>query len=233
VHDEEAQQQKAGMQTLFTRIAARYDLVNTLISLGQDQDWRNEALSMANVPPTGKLLDVATGTGCIALTARRRYPELHVTGVDLTPAMVVLAQHKKDGDSAAWSISDGLALPFPDDTFDAVISGFMMRNVPDVAQAFVEQRRVVRPGGRVVCLEITWPANPLMSLLFKGYFFGWASLVGYLVSGNVEAYRYLPRSVKGFVSPEIMVKQMQDVGLKEVTRHLRMLGTTAIYVGVK
>ena len=233
MHDEEAQQQKAGMQALFTKIAARYDLVNTLISLGQDQSWRSEALRMAEVPPAGKLLDVATGTGCIALTARRRYPGLHVTGVDLTPAMVVLAKHKKDGGSAAWGISDGLALSFPDNTFDAVISGFMMRNVPDVTQAFAEQRRVVRPGGRVVCLEITWPTNPLMSLLFKGYFFGWASLVGYLISGNAEAYRYLPRSVKGFVRPEIMVKRMQDVGFKEVTRHLRMLGTTAIYVGVK
>ena len=235
----DAQRQKTAIRELFTRIAARYDRVNRLLSLGQDQHWRKEALALAltTLPPDGTLLDVATGTGDVALLARQLYPGRRIVGVDLTPAMVALARQKSagaEGDTQPqWSVGDGLALPFPDNACDAVISAFMLRNVPDVTLAFAEQTRVVRHGGRVVCLEMTWPRRFPMSWLFKGYFFGWAQLVGRALSGDREAYAYLPRSVRGFSSPETVAQRMRDVGLKDVSWRLRMWGTVAIYAGRK
>ncbi len=228
-----AQQQKTAIRGLFTHIAAQYDLVNRVISLGQDQRWRKAALALAALPPGGRLLDVATGTGDVALSALRQYPGRRIVGMDLTPAMVRLAQEKAAGQPVSWGISDGLALPFPANTFDAVISAFMLRNVPDVTRALAEQLRVARPGGRVICLELTWPTRWPMSWLFNWYFFGWTPLVGSALSGDVAAYRYLPRSVVGFIAPETLAEIMRSVGLTAVSWQTQMLGTVAIHVGQK
>ena len=233
--EESSRQQKRHIRSLFTRIARRYDHVNRVISLGQDQRWRRQAVALLDLPPDGILLDVATGTGDVALIAHERYPSAHIVGVDLTPAMVRQAARKSEmgAEQLRWALSDGLSLAFPDDTFDAVISAFMIRNVPDIAQAFVEQRRVVSPGGRIVCLEMTWPSRFPMSWLFPLYFFGWAALIGHLLSGDREAYQYLPRSVRQFLAPEAVVATMRSVGLREVKCSMRMGGTVAIYTGIK
>ena len=206
-----------------------------MISLGQDQRWRRETVALLDLPPDGILLDVATGTGDVAFVAREHYPTARIVGVDLTPAMVHQAARKseKGTDQLRWALSDGLSLAFSDNTFDAVISAFMIRNVPDIAQAFVEQRRVVSSGGRVVCLEMTWPSRFPMSWLFPLYFFGWAALVGHILSGDREAYQYLPRSVRQFLAPEAIVATMQAVGWREVTCTMRMGGAVAIYTGIK
>jgi len=229
------QQQKAAMRGMFSRIAARYDTINRIISLGQDQRLRREIVHRAQLPPEGNLLDVASGTGDVALVARQRHPGLHIVGVDLTWAMLRGAQDKSaDGISAPlWSVGDGLALPFPAAAFDAVISAFMMRNVPDVRQAFAEQARVVRPGGHVVCLEMNWPRWFPMSMLFDVYFNGWVPLVGRLISRDADAYTYLPRSVKHFLRPEHVAQEMQAVGLHNIKLVKRILGTAVIYVGEK
>jgi demethylmenaquinone methyltransferase/2-methoxy-6-polyprenyl-1,4-benzoquinol methylase len=176
---------------------------------------------------------VATGTGDVALLATERTPAGTVVGADLTPAMLVLARHKPRAAAVRWALSDGLALAFPDDTFDAAISVFMMRNVPDVARAFREQARVVRPGGKVVCMEMTWPRRFPVSWLFNLYFFGLAPLVGQLIAHDREAYTYLPRSVKQFPSPENTAKVMEATGLRDVSWEMQMLGTVAIFVGTK
>ena len=132
-----------------------------------------------------------------------------------------------------WVNSDGLALAFPDDTFDAVISVFMLRNVPDVDQAFVEQARVVRPGGRVVCLEMTWPQRFPLTWFFWLYFFGVAPLLGQLIAKNRAAYTYLPQSVKQFPAPAATAQVMEAAGLRDISWELKMLGTVVIFVGVK
>ncbi len=225
--------QQDAIRGLFTRIAGRYDLLNRVLSLGQDQRWRREALALARVPRGGGLLDVATGTGDLALLALSADPTMHVVGADLTPAMLALARQKSTGETLSWAISDGLTLSFPGDTFDAVTSAFMMRNVPDVPRALREQVRVVRPGGRVVCLEMSWPRRPPMTWLFQFYFFGWAPLIGQLLSGDREAYAYLPRSVKRFLTPDAMAEEMRKAGLSDVTWQVRMGGTVALYVGTK
>lgn len=225
--------QKRAIRDLFTRIAGHYDRVNRLLSLGQDNRWRGLALAAAEVPEGGTLLDVATGTGDMALLARTLLPGVRVVGTDLTPAMLSEARRKQGRRVIPWIASDGLALAFSDNTFDAVTSGFMMRNVPDIEQAFAEQVRVVRPGGRVVCLEMTWPSRFPMRWLFGIYFFGLAPLLGGLTAGAWAPYQYLPRSVKGFVSPAALAEMMAQVGLQAVTWQMMMGGTVALHVGIK
>lgn len=225
------EQQKRTIRALFTRIAPNYDKINRLLSLGQDQRWRRRALTLAQVPPGGKLLDVATGTGDVAVMATTGTSSGFIVGTDLTPAMLTVARHKAP--AIPWVLSDGLALAFPDNTFDAAISVFMMRNVPDVAQAFREQARVVRPGGCVVCMEMTWPRHFPMSWLFNLYFFGISPLLGQLIAGDREAYTYLPESVKRFPRPEATAQLMGSTGLHDVFWETRMLGTVAIFVGIK
>jgi demethylmenaquinone methyltransferase/2-methoxy-6-polyprenyl-1,4-benzoquinol methylase len=228
--------QKRTIRTLFTRIAPSYDKINRLLSLGQDQNWRTYALARAQVPPGGKLLDIATGTGDVALLAAERIPDAQIIGADLTLAMLDVARekaHRQAAQRVRWVNSDGLALVFSDNSFDAVISVFMLRNVPDVAQAFAEQVRVVRPGGRVVCLEMTWPQRFPMTWFFSLYFFGVAPLLGQLIAKNRAAYTYLPQSVKQFPAPAATAKVMTAAGLHDVSWELKMLGTVAIFVGVK
>jgi len=227
------QDQKRSIRALFSSIAAHYDRVNRLISLGQDQRWRRAALAMAQIPAGGALLDVASGTGDMALLAKRQRVQSRIVGTDLTLAMLVEAQRKSKGLDLPWVVSDGLALSFADDTFDAVTSAFMMRNVPDVGQAFAEQARVVRPNGRVVCLEMTWPQRFPMRWLFGLYFYGLPPLLGGLAAGEWEPYRYLPRSVKRFVEPVALAEEMARAGLQQVTWKTLMAGTVAIHVGVK
>ena len=228
--------QKRTIRTLFTRIAPSYDRINRLLSLGQDQNWRKYALARAQVPPNGKLLDIATGTGDVALLAADRLNSVQIVGADLTLAMLGVARGKAQKQAAqriGWVNSDGLALAFPSDTFDAVISVFMLRNVPDVAQAFAEQVRVTQPGGRVVCLEMTWPQRFPLTWLFWLYFFGVAPLLGQLIAKNRAAYTYLPQSVRQFPAPAATAKVMEAAGLREVSWEMKMLGTVAVFVGVK
>lgn len=228
--------QKRTIRALFTRIAPSYDKINRILSLGQDQNWRKDALTRAQVPPGGKLLDIATGTGDVALLAAERFAGVHVFGADLTLAMLDVARekaHKRAVRRIHWVNSDGLALAFPSNTFDAVISVFMLRNVPDVAQAFTEQARVVRSGGRVVCMEMTWPQHFPMTWFFWLYFFGVAPLLGQLIAKNRAAYTYLPQSVKRFPAPVATARVMEAAGLREVSWELKMLGTVAVFVGEK
>lgn len=229
--EEHAQQRS--IRALFARIAPHYDFVNRLISMGQDQRLRARALRLADLPKRGALLDVGTGTGDMALRAQAMYPESHIVGLDPTEAMLAQAQDKSGKRSPKWMCGDGLALPYPRETFDAVVSAFLMRNVPDIVGVFAEQARVTRPGGRIICLEMTWPRRFPMSQLFYGYFFGWVPLMGQIFTGDRAAYTYLPRSVWGFVRPQILAQYMDQAGLTEIQWEARMLGTAAIFTGEK
>lgn len=224
------QDPKHGIRQLFTGIAHHYDLVNRLLALGQDQRWRRAAVAAADLSPGDRVLDVATGTGDLALLTRA-LEEITVVGTDLTFAMLRQAQLKDAG--LRWIASDGLMLAFRDETFDAVTSAFMMRNVSDVERAFREQVRVVRPGGKVVCLEITWPQRTPMRWLFALYFFGLPPLLGYIVTGKRAPYRYLPRSVRGFLQPAALAEVMARAGLCDVSWRMMMLGTVVVHVGTK
>jgi demethylmenaquinone methyltransferase / 2-methoxy-6-polyprenyl-1,4-benzoquinol methylase len=177
----------------------------------------------------------------MGLLALEQVPGLQVVGLDLTPAMLFEARSKAEARSVVLPViaGDGLALPFANDTFDAVTSAFMMRNVPradserNVEGAFREQARVVRPGGRVVCLEMTWPRRFPMRWLFGVYFYIVPPLVGLLALGEHEAYRYLPRSVRSFLDPVSLAQRMVGAGLQDVTWRALMLGTVIIHTGIK
>ncbi len=220
---------------MFGRIAPRYDLLNTLMTFGLDAGWRRRAVAAAALRPDGRALDVGTGTGALALALARAAPRAQVIGVDFAPAMVVRAPARvaRAGVAAhAWfAQADALRLPFPDASFDCVTSAFVMRNVADLGQAFREQARVLRPGGRVVCVELTRPRQPVFRHLFAWYFHRWVPLLGALVAGDAVAYTYLPESVDRFPAPSALADVMREAGLRGVRYELLGLGTVSLHVG--
>lgn len=221
------------VRRMFAAIAPRYDLMNRLMTFGRDQVWRRTVVRRCTLPRGGRLLDVATGTGGIAYEAVRGDPTARALGLDLTREMMIYGRATRPGLAFPLAEGDALALPFANGSFDAACSGFMMRNVVDIRAAFAEQARVVRSGGRVVCLEITWPRTPLFPLLFRLYFFRLVPLLGKLITGHREAYTYLPESVIAFPSPPDLQRIMESVGLRDVRYQMAMLGTVAIHWGTK
>jgi len=218
---------------MFARIAPTYDLMNRLMALGQDQSWRRKLLEACALPPHGSLLDIGTGTGDIAYTAMQHQPGVRAIGSDFTYEMMAAGAGKVPGLALPFVQADTFHLPFPDDTFDAVVSGFLVRNVVDRVAAFREMARVTRPGGRVACLEITPPTNALLEPFFRLYFFRIVPLIGGLVAGDRTAYSYLPQSTVEFPPPAALARLMEQAGLHNVVYHEYMINTVAIHVGTK
>jgi demethylmenaquinone methyltransferase/2-methoxy-6-polyprenyl-1,4-benzoquinol methylase len=223
----------AYVRHIFSTIARRYDLMNRLMTGGRDQAWRRYVVTLAQLPPGGRLLDVATGTGDIGYEALRQAPDARVVGVDFTHEMMLVGQQKRSRDTMEFVEGDAGRLPFADDVFDAVTSGFAMRNMTDITAAFAEQRRVARPGGRIICLETTPPAGGLWGALYRLYFFRLVPIVGGLISGQPEAYTYLPHSTERFPPPDGLKGIMESVGLRHVRYRLLMWGTVAVHTGIK
>jgi demethylmenaquinone methyltransferase / 2-methoxy-6-polyprenyl-1,4-benzoquinol methylase len=144
------------VQNIFTRIASRYDLMNRLMSLGQDRGWRRAAIRQVALPPGGYLLDLGSGTGDMSIETLRQYPDGRVLALDFTPAMMHAGRQRR-GAPRDWTAGDALHLPLPDGAFDAVVSAFLLRNVADLQQALKEQYRVLKPGGRWIALDATRP----------------------------------------------------------------------------
>ncbi len=223
------------VQEMFTRIADRYDLMNGLMTFGRHQAWRRIAARMANPVPGILALDVATGTGDLALALLEERPIRRVVGVDFSDGMLRVGARKlalKDaGGRVSLVVGDALALPFQDRTFACVTSAFLLRNLADLREGLSEMRRVTQPGGRVVALEITQPTLPGFTALFRWYFHGLVPRIGRLVSGDAEAYSYLPRSVDRFLSPTELAQLMEDAGFREVSYRRLGLGTVTVHVG--
>jgi demethylmenaquinone methyltransferase/2-methoxy-6-polyprenyl-1,4-benzoquinol methylase len=219
------------VREMFSDTAHRYDLMNRLMTVGQDQRWRRMVIEACHLPPNGRLLDVATGTADIALEAIKQHPDVTVFGSDFTREMMLVGQMKDTGKRISFIEADAMQLPFPDDSFDAACSGFLMRNVTDIATTFAEQKRVVKPGGRVVCLEITRPATPIWRDLFHLYFHKFVPRITALMSSNKSAYDYLPASTLAFPRPPELKSMMGSVGIKNISYRTLMLGTIAIHVG--
>lgn len=222
---------------MFDRIAPRYDLMNTLMSGGMHHLWRRQAARAAAQGVAGLALDVACGTGDLALELARQPGVTGVVGVDLVPRMTALAREKvrrRDGQGrVALAVGDALALPFTDGAFACITSAFLLRNVPDLRQALAEQARVLRPGGRLVSLEITPLAPTPWRPLFRFYFHRVVPLMGRLVAGDGAAYTYLPQSVDRFPRAEALAGLLREAGLAEVGWRLLGLGTVALHWGVK
>jgi demethylmenaquinone methyltransferase/2-methoxy-6-polyprenyl-1,4-benzoquinol methylase len=229
-----ASQKREYVNTMFARIAHRYDLMNRLMTGGQDVRWRRLMVREAALPPGGHFLDIATGTGDVAFEALRQQPDLAlVVGADFTLPMMHVGGARAAGRPVHWAAADTLCLPFPDDTFDAVASGFLMRNVVDVGMALAEQFRVTRPGGRVLVLDVPRPPDTLGGRMFRFYFHRIVPRLGGLISGQPDAYGYLPRSADSFLRPSQLAGVMEAAGLRQVRYQMLMLGTVALHVGVK
>jgi demethylmenaquinone methyltransferase/2-methoxy-6-polyprenyl-1,4-benzoquinol methylase len=218
---------------MFGRIAGRYDLMNRLMTGGQDIRWRRYVIRQAQLPPNGRLLDIATGTGDIAYEGLKVAPGLQAVGGDFTIEMMRAGQKYAGRQAIQWVAADTLALPFPDNSFDAVTSGFLMRNVIDVPGALREQWRVTRPGGRVVVLESSPPKGNLFRPFIHLHLNVVIPALGRLIAGDGEAYRYLPNSTQQFQSPEEMADLMRQVGFSHVGYRLFMFGAIAVHWGQK
>lgn len=220
---------------MFTRIAGRYDLMNTLMTAGRHHAWRRAAAREVAASPPGPVLDLATGTADLALAIRTLAPGRTVVGADFSEAMLRLARAKAQAAGVGrlpLLAADAQALPFADGAFACVVSAFLLRNLDDLAGGLREMRRVVTAGGRVVALDIIQPATPLWSSLFRLYFNRVVPAVGALVAGDRQAYTYLPRSVARFVTPAELAELMRAAGLRDVRWRALGLGTIALHVGV-
>jgi demethylmenaquinone methyltransferase/2-methoxy-6-polyprenyl-1,4-benzoquinol methylase len=221
------------VRSMFAGISGRYELMNRLMTFGRDIAWRRVMISMANIPKGGQLLDVGTGTGEIAFEALRTDPAMRVTGLDFTVEMIKTAQKKERSEQIGWCLGDALRLPFADATFDAITSGFLIRNVPDVRSAFREQVRVVKPGGRVVCLD-TSPAPRNISWPFAIFHLKvLIPFLGLVITGKKDAYEYLSSSTINFIKPDAVSEIMKGEGLEKIgLRHL-MFGNIALHWGTR
>lgn len=223
------------VRAMFTRIAYRYDLMNSLMTFGRHRAWRRAAALMVAPRPGGLALDIATGTGDLALALLDVTQVRRVFGIDFSEGMLAVGRQKLQGsglgDRVSFVVGDALSLPFPERTFDGVTSAFLLRNLADLRQGLTEMRRVVKPGGAVVALEIAQPTLPAFRQLFRWYFHRLVPWAGGIISGDREAYTYLPRSVDRFVTPHELGRMMEAVGLKGVTYRRLGLGTVTIHVG--
>jgi demethylmenaquinone methyltransferase/2-methoxy-6-polyprenyl-1,4-benzoquinol methylase len=218
------------VQEMFTKIARRYDLMNRLMTGGQDVRWRKRVVELARLRSNSSLLDLGTGTGDLAREALTQFPQARVIAADFTLEMMRVG---KQHGALNFSTADALHLPFDEGSYDAVVSGFLMRNVIDLQKALQEQYRVLRKGGRMVILDTTRPKkNNLSPFIWLHMHFVIPTLGG-LLTGEKDAYRYLPETTEGFVTAEEMASRMAAVGFKKLDFQRYMFGTIAIHWGEK
>jgi demethylmenaquinone methyltransferase / 2-methoxy-6-polyprenyl-1,4-benzoquinol methylase len=221
---------------MFDRIAGRYDLLNSLMTAGLHHRWRQRAADRTELGPGDAALDVCCGTGDLALElAARVSPAGHVVGCDFSEPMLDLAREKASARGAAglrFEWADALSLPYDDERFDAATVGFGVRNLSDLDRGLGEMTRVLRPGGRLVILEITQPTRPPLSTFYSLWFDRIVPLLGRLTS-DPEAYSYLPESVRSFPSPPGLAAKMDVAGLQLVRWTILAGGIIAIHSGVK
>jgi demethylmenaquinone methyltransferase/2-methoxy-6-polyprenyl-1,4-benzoquinol methylase len=221
---------------MFDRIAGVYDLMNTAMTAGMHHRWRERAVERAELEPGAAALDVCCGTGDLALElALRVGAEGTVVGCDFSEPMLELARRKardRHMGQARFEWADALELPYPDGTFDAVTVGFGARNLADLDRGLGEMSRMLKPGGRLVILEITQPRRPPLSLFYSLWFDRIVPALG-TIAGDHEAYSYLPRSVRRFPSPPDLAERLAAAGLERIRYLVLAGGIIAIHSGAK
>lgn len=218
---------------MFSRIAPRYDLMNRLMTAGQDQRWRRFAIRQTEISPGGRLLDIGTGTGDLAREALRQVPDLTVVAADFTLPMMTEGRRRRPENTLAWTACDSLQLPFPNHTFDAVSSGFLLRNLEDLHSGLVEQHRVLKPGGKFVALDTTQPAVNAFTPLISFYLHTIIPWMGRALTGEAEAYRYLPSTTQNFLRAGQLTAHLAAAGFRKINYRRFMLGTVAVHWGEK
>ena len=223
------------VREIFTSIPGRYDFLNHLLSLRRDVAWRRFAVRKMQFFDTYRLLDVATGTGDLAIDAAHRHPDIRVTGVDFVREMLARGRQKIAGRGLADRIrllqADAMSLPFPDGSFDAVGIAFGIRNMPDRLGALREMRRALVPGGRIFVLEMNAPQNRLWRGFFAPYLNRILPVIARRFSRNPAAYVYLVDSITHFPAPQAFLGLMEKAGFGDLKRYSLTFGITCLYVG--
>ncbi|MBF6570810.1 MAG: ubiquinone/menaquinone biosynthesis methyltransferase [Candidatus Binataceae bacterium] len=222
------------VRQMFARIVPGYDRVNRAMTFGMDRRWRQATVAAAN--PRGALaLDIATGTGDLAIELIRQGAR-HVIAADFVTEMIAVGRRKAAAVASAGEITfvagDAIALPFADGTFDSVVNGFMLRNLTNLKATLEELRRVLKPGGRLACLDVTHPPGALRPFCLA-YFNGLVPLIGGMLSGDFAAYRYLPRSLNDLPNAKRLAAIMSQAGFSDVSYQLLNFGLIAIHTARK
>jgi demethylmenaquinone methyltransferase/2-methoxy-6-polyprenyl-1,4-benzoquinol methylase len=219
------------VRRLFSTIADRYDVITRLLSCGQDGRWKRKLVDLAHVRPGERALDLACGTGDIALLMRARGAK--VTGLDITSRMIELARQRADGAGVAWLTGDMLALPFASGSFDIVTTGYGLRNVPDLDRAMGEAARVLKSGGRFLSLDFDRPDRWLVRAPYLAYLTVVGSTLGLLLHRDPDTYRYIPESIRLYPGARRVAARLESNGFAGA-RHLPLIGgLMAIHVATR
>jgi len=223
---------------IFDRIAGRYDLLNRVISFHLDTYWRKKAVAAALSGGERRVLDLGTGTGDLAFAAAEAVgPEGKIFGLDFSGEMLRLAMRKKrkhpSGEKTFYILGTALAPPFADDAFDAVMTAFVLRNVADLRLFFLQAYRLLKPGGRLVTLDMFPPSCAPFSFFYSLYFYRLMPWIGARLAHDREAYRYLSTSVKGFYSPQAVADMIEQAGFENVATRKFLNGAVCVHVGEK
>jgi len=224
------------VQGMFDRIAERYNLMNRIMTGGQDMKWRRFVVEQAQLPSNGTLLDLATGTGDIAFEALKQTPSAQVVGADFALQMMVVGKRQPNyGTQVGWAGADALNLPFPDESFDAVVSGYLVRNVIDIPRTLNEQLRILKPNGRIVILDTSPPPNNILKPFILIHLKYIIPILGRIIGGKnaSDAYTYLPESTQAFKTPLELAQLIEQAGFRNVQFKSFMFGTMAVHWGTK
>jgi demethylmenaquinone methyltransferase / 2-methoxy-6-polyprenyl-1,4-benzoquinol methylase len=222
------------IQAIFNAVAPRYDFLNRLLSAGYDRRWRKLAVSEFEPVANKTFLDVATGTADIALEIAKRQPASHkIIGMDFSQSMLELGKNKISGQDIRLIPGSAEHIPLKDKIFDGVVTAFGVRNFADSGQGLKEMYRVLKPKGKIVVLEFSFPQNGLLQWLYRFYFENILPLTGRLISGHKTAYSYLPASVANFPQGYVFKKMLEESGFEKVTFRELTFGIVTIYTGLK
>jgi ubiquinone/menaquinone biosynthesis methyltransferase len=225
------------VRALFATIADRYDFITVLLSYGQDRRWKERLVGHALPAAGARALDLATGTGDIAFALAGR--GVRVVGLDITPRMIELARAKANGargfpaGETRFLVGDMMALPFANQAFDVVTTGYGLRNVPDLALAIDEIYRVLKPGGQLLSLDFNRPSNTIVRAAYLAYLTAVGAALGWLLHRDADTYRYIPASIRRYPGAEAVARMMEDRGFGRAQYYRVLGGLMAIHHAVR
>jgi demethylmenaquinone methyltransferase / 2-methoxy-6-polyprenyl-1,4-benzoquinol methylase len=221
------------VQDMFGRIARTYDLMNFLMTGGQDRAWRRFVIQKARLSAGDKVLDIASGTGDIAFEAVRQTPGIEAVSADFSLPMMHVGQGRSMGNRVQWTGADAMNMPFDDNTFNAVTAGYLLRNVPDIPRTLTEILRVLKPSGRLVVLDSAPPPPSPIRPLVEIHLRYIIPVAGQVISGQRDAYEYLPQSTQAFKTPDELAVLMMEAGFEKVAFKTFAFGAMAVHWGEK
>lgn len=229
MNQESRKEKRIEVRAMFARIAERYDLLNRLMTFGQDRAWRRELIDGIKLSAGERLLDVGAGSGDLAFEALTRTPDISVIACDFTPEMIAVGRRRPGSGAIDWVLADAENLPFKAEVFDAVVSGFLLRNVTRLGRALMEQHRILKTDGRLAALDTTPPQSSWVGPLMRFHFYRVIPTLGRLFADDEEAYRYLPASTDAFIKAGELAGALKQLGFKRIVYVKRMLGAIALH----